>query len=62
VLIIDEGERIVLRPVSENPIEPLRGILKGKARSDISTTDAIRQNRIDDNAAMERKWREYYAK
>jgi AbrB family looped-hinge helix DNA binding protein len=60
VLIVDEGERIILRPVPENPIEAIRGILKGKGRSDISATDAVREARNEDNAASERKWREYY--
>jgi len=60
VLIVDEGEQIVLRPVPENPWEAIRGILKGKARSDIDATEAVRQNRNEDNAASERKWREYY--
>jgi AbrB family looped-hinge helix DNA binding protein len=60
VLIVDEGERIVLRPVPENPIEAIRGILKGQGRSDISAADAVRQARNEDNAASERKWREYY--
>jgi AbrB family looped-hinge helix DNA binding protein len=60
VLIVDEGDRIVLRPVPENPIEAIRGILKGKGRSDIDATEAIRRARDEDNAASERKWREYY--
>ena len=60
VLIVDEGDRIVLRPVPENPIEAIRGILKGKGRSDIDATEAVRQARDEDNAASERKWREYY--
>ncbi len=59
VVIVDEGDRIVLRPVPENPIEAIRGILKGKGRSDISATEAVRQARNEDNAASERKWREY---
>jgi len=59
VLIEDEGEQIVLRPVSENPIEAIRGLLKGKGRSDISAAEAVRQARIEDNAASDRKWREH---
>ena len=31
VVIVDEGDRIVFAPVPENPIEAIRGILKGKA-------------------------------
>lgn len=60
VLIVDEGERIVLRPVPENPWETIRGILAGKGRSDIDATEAVRQARDEDNAASERRWREYY--
>lgn len=60
VLIVDEGDRVVLRPLPEDPIEALRGALKGKARTDISTAEAMRRWREEDNAAMERKWREYY--
>ncbi len=57
VLIVDEGERIVLRPVPESPIEAIRGILSGKGRADISAAAAVRQARNEDNEASERKWR-----
>ena len=60
VLITDEGERIVVTPLPTNPLEGLRGLLKGEARSDITATEAIRLWSEEDNAAMERKWREYY--
>ena len=60
VLIVDEGEQLVLRPAPDNPIEALRGILAGRVRSDITAGDAKRLWRAEDNAAMERKWREYY--
>ena len=60
VLIRDEGERIVVLPLAEDPIEALQGILKDKGRTDISSTDALRLWREEDNAAMDRKWREYY--
>lgn len=60
VLIVDEGERIVMQPVPDNPLEAIRGILKGKGRSDITAAEAVRQAREEDNAASERKWREYY--
>ena len=56
VLIVDEGERIVLTPVPDNPIEAIRGVLRGKGRSEIDATDAVRRARSEDNAAMERKW------
>jgi bifunctional DNA-binding transcriptional regulator/antitoxin component of YhaV-PrlF toxin-antitoxin module len=58
VLIVDEGDRIVMQPVPENPLEAIRGILKGKGRSDLSAADAVRQARNEDNDASERKWRE----
>lgn len=60
VAIFDEGEAIVVRPVPDNPIEAIRGLLKGKGRSDIAATQALELWREEDNAAMERKWREYY--
>jgi AbrB family looped-hinge helix DNA binding protein len=59
VLIVDEGERLVMKPVPDSPLEAIRGILKGKGRSDISATEAVRQAREEDNEASERKWREY---
>jgi len=60
VLIRDEGERLVMLPVADDPIEALRGVLKDKARTDISSTEALRLWRQEDSAAMDRKWREYY--
>jgi virulence-associated protein VagC len=60
VLIEDEGDRLVVRPVPADPIEGLRGILKRGATARVSTEDAIRRWREEDNAAMERKWREHY--
>ena len=59
VLILDEGEQIVLRPVPASPIEAVRGLLKGQGRSDITAAEAVRQARREDNAASERKWREH---
>jgi bifunctional DNA-binding transcriptional regulator/antitoxin component of YhaV-PrlF toxin-antitoxin module len=58
VLIVDEGERIVLKPVPENPIEAIRGVLEEKGRSDVVATDAVRQARRADTAAGEKKWRD----
>jgi virulence-associated protein VagC len=60
VLIEDEGDRLVIRPVPEDPLEALKGILKEHARSDISGAEAVRRWREEDNAASERKWREHY--
>lgn len=60
VLITDEGERIVMTPLPPNPVDGLRGVLKDEARTAISAAEATRLWREEDNAAMERKWREYY--
>jgi AbrB family looped-hinge helix DNA binding protein len=59
VVILDEGDQIVLRPVPESPIEAIRGVLRGKGRSDVDATEAVRQARNTDNEALERKWREH---
>ena len=37
VLIEDDGDRLVLRPVPEDALEGLTGILKESARGDISS-------------------------
>ena len=60
VLIEDEGDRLVVRPLPADPIEALRGIIKDRGRPDVSAAEAKRRWREEDNAAMERKWREYY--
>lgn len=60
VLIEDEGDRLVLRPAPADPLQALKGILKEYVRDDVSGADAVRRWREEDNAAMERKWREYY--
>ncbi len=58
VLIVDEGERIVMKPLPDNPIEAIRGVLQGKGRSGVGATEAVRRVRSEDNAALERKWPE----
>ena len=60
VLIVDEGEQLVVRPAPDNPLEGLLGLLAGKTGRRIDTSEARRLWREEDNAAMERKWREYY--
>jgi len=60
VLIEDEGDRLVVRPVPADPIGGIRGILKDKVTVKISTDEAMRRWRAEDNAASERKWREHY--
>ena len=59
VLIEDEGDRLELRPAPVDPIDGIRGILKDKVTVKISTDEAMRRWREEDNAASERKWREH---
>ena len=61
VLIEDQGDHLVVRPAPANPIDGLVGILADVGRRDLSAAEAQRRWREEDNAAMERKWREYYA-
>lgn len=56
VAIEDEGDRIVLRPVPDDPIAALRGSL-AHLGSDISSVDAVREARDEDIAAEEEKWK-----
>ena len=60
VLIVDEGVPLLVRPAPDNPLEGLLGLLEGKTGRQIDTSEARRLWREEDNAAMERKWREYY--
>jgi AbrB family looped-hinge helix DNA binding protein len=60
VLIRDEGERLVVIPVADDPVEALKGILKDIGRTDITASEALRRWRAEDNAAFERKWLRYY--
>jgi hypothetical protein len=60
VLIEDEGDRLVVRPVPADPIEGLRGILKSGVAGPVSVAEALRRWREEDNSALERKWRERY--
>ena len=60
VLIVDEGEKLTVRPAPDNPLEGLHGILKDRARGALNAAEAKRLWRAEDNAATERKWREYY--
>jgi AbrB family looped-hinge helix DNA binding protein len=56
VAIEDEGERIVLRPVPDDPIAALRGSLAQYRRPDITGAEAIRAARDEDAEISERKW------
>jgi AbrB family looped-hinge helix DNA binding protein len=55
VAIEDEGDRIVLRPVPDDPIEAYRGIVKGKGR-EIPSDEAMRIVDESERRAEERKW------
>lgn len=55
VAIEDEGDRIVLRPVSDDPIAALRGSL-AHVGVEISSAAAIRQARDEDIEIGEERW------
>lgn len=55
VAIEDEGDRLVLRPVPDDPISALRGAL-AHLGSDVSSADAIRAARDEDIEISEEKW------
>jgi AbrB family looped-hinge helix DNA binding protein len=54
VAIEDEGDRIVLRPVPDDPISALRGIFADD--NPISAAEAVRAARDEDVEISERKW------
>jgi hypothetical protein len=53
VIAEDHGDRLVLRPVPDDPIAAARGALSGKIRS---SDEARRQARRDEQEAEERRW------
>jgi len=55
VAIEDEGDRIVLRPVPDDPIAALRGIFADD--NPISGAEAVRAARDEDIEAEEEKWK-----
>ena len=55
VAIEDEGHRIVLRPVPDDPISALRGIFADE--NPISAAEAVRAARDEDIEAEEEKWK-----
>lgn len=55
VAIEDEGDRIVLRPVPDDPISALRGVF-ADLRTDMSAAEAVRAARDEDVEISERKW------
>lgn len=57
VAIEDEGDRIVLRPVPDDPIVRLRGSLAHLRRPDLTAAEAVREAREEDIEAEEEKWK-----
>jgi AbrB family looped-hinge helix DNA binding protein len=57
VAIDDEGDRIVLRPVPDDPIAALRGIFADLRRPDVTGAEAVRQARDEDIEIEEEKWK-----
>ena len=55
VSIEDEGDRLVLRPAPDDPIEALKGVLKGKGR-EVPSHEAMRRLDESERRAEERKW------
>ena len=56
VAIEDEGDRIVLRPVPDDPISALRGLLADPSIT-ISAAEAVREAREEDIEASDEKWK-----
>jgi AbrB family looped-hinge helix DNA binding protein len=55
VSIEDEGDRLVVRPVPDDPIEALEGILK-KRGSEVPSDEAMRRLDESESRAEARKW------
>ena len=55
VAIEDEGDRIVLRPVADDPIDAIRGAL-AHLGSDVPGAEAVRAARDADVEAGEQAW------
>ena len=55
VAIEDEGDRIVLRPVPDDPISALRGIFKDD--NPITGAESVRATRNEDIESEEEKWK-----
>lgn len=56
VAIEDEGDRIVLRPVPDDPIAALRGIFADSRIPGVSATEAVREAREEDIEIEEERW------
>jgi AbrB family looped-hinge helix DNA binding protein len=61
VAIEDEGDRIVLRPVPDDPIAALRGSLAGLG-AEISSAQAVREAREEDVQIEEERWERKHGK
>lgn len=57
VVIEDEGDRIVLRPVPDDPVARLLGSLAHLRRNDMTAAEAVRAAREEDIEAEEEKWK-----
>lgn len=55
VSIEDEGDRLVLRPAQDDPIDALKGILRGKGH-ELSSDEALRRLDESERRAEDRKW------
>jgi AbrB family looped-hinge helix DNA binding protein len=53
VVVEDEGQRLVIRPIPEDPISALRGMLAGVGPSSDETRKQIHE---EEREAEERKW------
>ena len=57
VAIEDLGDRLIVRPLPDDPVAALQGSLKHLVRPGITTDDLRRIAREDEAAAEDRKWR-----
>jgi hypothetical protein len=57
VLLVDEGEQLLVKPVPVDPIKALIG--KFPLRSGLTVDQITEQWRREEQEAEERKWREY---
>ena len=56
VAIEDEGDRIVVRPVPDDPISRLRGIFADSRIAGVSAAEAVREAREEDIEIEEERW------
>jgi AbrB family looped-hinge helix DNA binding protein len=58
VSIVDEGDRLVVRPTPDDPVAALRGIFAARPGS-VPSDVAVRELRDADNRAAEAKWKRH---